>query len=184
MWRSEPGADPDHRAARGACARRKSARRPEAGTAHTARRHAGRSDDLGGRATRASARRRQSRPWPGRPGGRRARAPARPVVADQDERLHDLVEIAADRLGSALRRSAADVELLEPRLRARRARKTATRSTGSGQGIGDSRGRRVSRRTGSAASAHAAVGRVPVVGRREQPLLDAHLPTQRTPSTA
>ena len=46
----------------------------------------------------------------------------RTVVADEDERLHDLVEIAADRLGSALRRGGRRRELLEARLRARRAK--------------------------------------------------------------
>ena len=46
----------------------------------------------------------------------------RPVLGDEDERLHDLVEIAADRLGSALRRGGGRRELLEARLRARGAK--------------------------------------------------------------
>ena len=91
--------------------------------ADPARRHARRSDDLG-RSRHAHLR---------RAGGdrdlRRVGAPVagherqhRPVVADEDERLHDLVEIAADRLGSALRRGGGRRELLQPRLGARGAK--------------------------------------------------------------
>ena len=44
-----------------------------------------------------------------------------PAVAHEHERLHDLLERAADRVGRRLRGRRARVELLEPRLRARRA---------------------------------------------------------------
>ena len=55
------------------------------------------------------------------------------VVADEDERLHDLVELAADCGGGVGGGRRAVRELLDPRLGPASRRKEDTRSTGSGQ---------------------------------------------------
>ena len=58
----------------------------------------------------------------------------RPVGADEDERLHDLVEIAPDRLGSALRRCGGRREFFEPRFCTRGTEKDGNALHGLGPG--------------------------------------------------
>ena len=119
MWRVEPGADPDPRRAARACAREDARRRPAAGTARrrpgskpVMSAHAVGERDLALRQRRA---RRAIFAGVGAAVSGHERE-HRPAVALEDERLHDLSEVAADGARGVGAVGVAGGELLDPDL--------------------------------------------------------------------